>query len=709
MKRLLLPILLCMAFGTVAALGAAAAAAETTATATAAPATGTTAAEATAAAAAATAASHYPAPCPHPRLLLKAGEESAIRAAIGTDPLMKDAYLSMKEYSDKLLGVPPCERVVTGRRLLSVSREVLRRVFWLAAVHRVEGKGEYASRAIEEMLAVAAYKDWNPSHFLDVAEMTAAMALGYDWLYGQMTPPQRDSVRNAIIWKGLSMAQMPQYNAFYRMASNWNQVCNAGIAMGALAVWEDNVEQSSELLDKCLETNGKSLERYSPEGAYPEGYSYWEYGSSFQMLLISSLESAFGSDLGLMEGHDRFFKSGTFMMMMGTPSHHVYNYFDCGGRNKSFMFPLAWMAWKTGDAELLYPEIQLCRKRGSSHLSSDRLFPMFLIYGSRLLATADGASGTAAVAAGSARSASGSVGAEAAAARGASGSAAVAAGSASSASGTVGAEAAAARGATGALGSLADVPVPDRNYYVCSGLEPLFIFRSGWTGEDDTYFAVKGGCATDSHGHVDAGSFIFESDGVGWALDLGMQDYHQLESRGVDLWNIRPGSQRWDVFRISEYSHNVMTVNGSRADVNFRASFSKVWQKRSRKGVEIPMTGFYGGQLDSALRTVWLDRKDNLHVKEEFVGGDSTRVLRWVFCTEAECRILGPSLIELKKDGKVRHLRLSTRHYASPRVYEAKGSHDYDAPNPGLSLVGFEIKRVLPHEKVTLHFTLARP
>ena len=106
-----------MAFGTVAALGAAAAAAETTA------------AEATAAAAAATAASHYPAPCPHPRLLLRSGEESTIRAAIGTDPLMKDAYLSIKEYSDKLLGVPPCERVVTGRRLLSVSREVLRRVF----------------------------------------------------------------------------------------------------------------------------------------------------------------------------------------------------------------------------------------------------------------------------------------------------------------------------------------------------------------------------------------------------------------------------------------------------------------------------------------------------------------------------------------------------------------------------------------------------
>ena len=30
------------------------------------------------------------------------------------------------------------------------------------------------------MLAIAQFADWNPSHFLDVAEMTMGMAIGYD-------------------------------------------------------------------------------------------------------------------------------------------------------------------------------------------------------------------------------------------------------------------------------------------------------------------------------------------------------------------------------------------------------------------------------------------------------------------------------------------------------------------------------------------------
>ena len=42
---------------------------------------------------------------------------------------------------------------------------------------------KYLNRAVKEMLAVSAFSDWNPSHFLDVAEMTMAVSIGYDWLY----------------------------------------------------------------------------------------------------------------------------------------------------------------------------------------------------------------------------------------------------------------------------------------------------------------------------------------------------------------------------------------------------------------------------------------------------------------------------------------------------------------------------------------------
>ena len=42
---------------------------------------------------------------------------------------------------------------------------------------------EYAAKAKENLLEVCAFKDWNPSHFLDTAEMSHAVGVGYDWLY----------------------------------------------------------------------------------------------------------------------------------------------------------------------------------------------------------------------------------------------------------------------------------------------------------------------------------------------------------------------------------------------------------------------------------------------------------------------------------------------------------------------------------------------
>jgi len=35
-------------------------------------------------------------------------------------------------------------------------------------------------------LAAARFGDWNPKHFLDVAEMTFALAIWYDWLFDQL-------------------------------------------------------------------------------------------------------------------------------------------------------------------------------------------------------------------------------------------------------------------------------------------------------------------------------------------------------------------------------------------------------------------------------------------------------------------------------------------------------------------------------------------
>ena len=101
---------------------------------------------------------------------------------------------------------PPPERVLIGPRLLAVSRTVLDRVLTLALLYRLDGDRRWVARAREELLAAAAFSDWNPDHFLDVAEMAHAFAIGYDWMYDALTPDDRTMIRRALVDKGLQPA-----------------------------------------------------------------------------------------------------------------------------------------------------------------------------------------------------------------------------------------------------------------------------------------------------------------------------------------------------------------------------------------------------------------------------------------------------------------------------------------------------------------------
>ncbi len=100
--------------------------------------------------------------------------------------------------SDNLISVAPVERIQIGRRLLDKSREALRRLFFLSYAYRTTGEQKYFDRAEQELLKISGFSDWNPSHFLDVAEMTMAVAIGYDWLYDKLSPGSRATIKEAI-------------------------------------------------------------------------------------------------------------------------------------------------------------------------------------------------------------------------------------------------------------------------------------------------------------------------------------------------------------------------------------------------------------------------------------------------------------------------------------------------------------------------------
>src|ERR1017187_10623667 len=237
----------------------------------------------------------------HPRLIALDSDIARIRNFIATDPLVKDSYDALRRQADRILSQPPVEYVLVGPRLLETSRTALDRIYTLGLVYRIDGNKKYFDRALRELNAVVAFKDWHPAHFLDTAEMTHAVAIGYDWLYAGLAPEGRKRIRTAIVEKGIDAA-LPLYRArkgWTVVHHNWNQVCNGGIAIGALAVAEDEPKKAREVVSDSIGSIQLAMDSYAPDGGWEEGPGYWHYATRYTVYYLASLESALGNTFGL--------------------------------------------------------------------------------------------------------------------------------------------------------------------------------------------------------------------------------------------------------------------------------------------------------------------------------------------------------------------------------------------------------------------------
>lgn len=315
---------------------------------------------------------------PHPRILMLKGEEDAVKKTIADDVIWSKLQQAILTESDNLLTVVPVERIQIGRRLLDKSREALRRLFFLSYAYRMTQQQKYLERAEKEMLAIASFTDWNPSHFLDVAEMTMAMSIGYDWLYNNLSESSRASIKEAIIKKGIEPSLDEKNNSWLKVTHNWNQVCNAGMIYGAMAIYEDNPQLAKQIINRAIETIVLPMKDYSPDGAYPEGYGYWGYGTSFNVMFISAIEKLFGKDFGLSE-QPGFLKTAGYLENMTGPSGKPFNYSDAGsdGGLQPAMF---WFAARLKNPSLLWVERSRLITGEPKNFVGNRLLPAIMLW-----------------------------------------------------------------------------------------------------------------------------------------------------------------------------------------------------------------------------------------------------------------------------------------------------------------------------------------
>lgn len=314
----------------------------------------------------------------HPRILLLKGEEAVIKKNIAADKTWSNMQQAILSECDRIIELPPVEHIKIGRRLLDKSREALRRIFFLSYAYRMTGEQKYLQRGEKELLAVSNFSDWNPTHFLDVAEMTMAAAIGYDWLYNDLSPNSKAIIKAAILKKGIEPSLDSKYNSWLKAEHNWNQVCNAGMTYGAMAIYEDQPELARKIMNRAIETIVLPMKDYAPDGAYPEGYGYWGYGTSFNVMFISAIEKLFGKDFGLSE-MPGFLKTAGYLENMTGPSGNPFNYSDAG--TKGGLHPaMFWFASRLKNPSLLWSEKFRLTNNDPKQFTGDRLLPAIMLW-----------------------------------------------------------------------------------------------------------------------------------------------------------------------------------------------------------------------------------------------------------------------------------------------------------------------------------------
>ena len=144
-----------------------------------------------------------------PRLVLNAQTEKVLKKKLRTDPVIQNMYRAIQFNAAEVQKKPLLGRVMVGRRLLGTSREMLWRINMLGMVYRIEKDQKVLDRINDEVIAVCNFSDWNPSHYLDVAEMSMAVAFALDWTAGKLPRSTIELATTALIEKGIDDFRVP--------------------------------------------------------------------------------------------------------------------------------------------------------------------------------------------------------------------------------------------------------------------------------------------------------------------------------------------------------------------------------------------------------------------------------------------------------------------------------------------------------------------
>jgi hypothetical protein len=581
----------------------------------------------------------------HPRLLLTDAQLASAVAAAQADPLRAQLHARILSLAEAELKSAPVKHVLVGPRLLDKSRTALGRVLTCALAFRLSGDTRFLDRAKKELFTVAAFPDWNPSHFLDVAEMSTAVAIGYDWLYPQLSTAERATLKTALLAHGLELAP-DAYNPAGATAQrvkrwvtahhNWNQVCNGGMIAAALALADEEPALARTILTGAVKSLPLSMAAYVPDGAYPEGPGYWTYGTTYNVIALALLESALGTDFGLSQA-PAFNLTAVYRLHVQGPTGLGFNYAD-GAATLAASPAYTWLAARftqptalAHSRDLLAAEIAAKKAGGENN----RFFALHAVWFPSI--------------------------------------------------------------------ENRDSKIENSLDRRFNGPAQLAFFRSAWSDPRALFVGFKAGSNSVNHAHLDLGSFVLDADGVRWITDLGPDDYNlpgYFDSKnGVK-------APRWRYYRLNNRSHNTLIPGDALQDSTAIAPLTAFASTPARAFAVADLTTVYPGTAKALHRGVaFLDRARVL-VQDDLTGLKPGTPLVSRFLTEAKVVLsVDARTATLTKDGRTLRAEILSPAGARFTTRAAQPPTPTERQNDGLTEISAEVTPTAPDARLALLFT----
>lgn len=553
---------------------------------------------------------------PHPRLLLREDEVATLQTRIDGDPRFAALVERLHVHARALAAKPLLTRDLVGTkrfRLLDTSRECLRRVLAWGVSLRLRPDPVLRGRLLAELENVCTFSDWHPQHFLDTAEMTTAVAIGYDWLHADLDAATRSRLRHGLVTLGLRPS-LETKGFWVSGNNNWNQVCHGGSVLGALAVAEDEGELARALVARALRETVNGLHAYAPFGVYPEGPGYWSYGTAYTVLTAAALTSALGKD-GDLSRAPGFQESFTWIDQVRGPIGLVFNYAD--GSPQAPLSPWhAWaaVAWNRPD---LLSGFHATVDRILAGNVGDRFWPLAVLwYAPPSSATPLGTS------------------------------------------------------------FVAGEPSPVQ----------VALLRSGHDHKA-SFVGIKGGRLRINHGHLDAGTFVFDALGERWAHDFSAE--REIYDR-LDSWGTDQESRRWAYFRANNHGHNTLSIGGAIQRVEGSNPIIASPADDDRAQAVVDLGAAYAGQADTVRRGVALvGERRCLLLRDEIAK--ATGKVRWTLITRAEVAHADGTATMIQ-NGRTLTLRLiNAPPQAQISVLDCTPPSEVEDPNQGFRRICIDI------------------